>query len=350
MSENLQTKLDRIEKEFNLKKVGMITYDQIDSIKLHKKPFRQRIPAGPLTGINLSFLPCIDVQFLGTENIPKEGGKILVMNHSDAYNYLPLIRKLYQHDLYPAVWIKGKNYVNRFASWFFDFNGMIPVPPGTYVIEKAHAAKYGKGKLTKESYALIKELFNEKKSDEIKKNHINDKKNLPADVEFFAKHIDDLSWYQSQLLQRMGKLTEDALDLGLYILCFPEGTRNAQLGIGRTGIFEVALHKNIPIIPVGCSNGNNVYPRGSLPFARGPNGFIPSFLPGVQKGKLIYRFGKEITTDDLLKECRIIEEYTPFSPESQKIHTQKFSRARDIVMQKLHDLLDSENQNKELYK
>ncbi len=340
MSENLQTRLHRIEREFKLKEVGMITYDQIDSIKLCKKPFQQRIPAGPLTGLNLCFLPGIDVQFLGTENIPKEGGKILVMNHSDAYNYLPLIRELYQHNLYPAVWIKGKNYVNRFASWFFDFNGMIPVPPANYVIEKAHAAKYGKGKLTKEAQSQIKDLFNGKEIDHTKE---------AADVTFFREHIEDLSWYQSQLLQRMGKLTEEALAIGLYVLCFPEGTRNVQLGVGRTGIFEVALHKNIPIIPVGCSGGSKAYPSGSIPFARGPNGFIPSFLPGIQKGKITYRFGKELTTDDTLKECKIIQDFTPFSPDAQK-YEKEFAHARDIVMQSIHDLLDFEHQNRELYK
>ena len=44
------------------------------------------------------------------------------------------------------------------------------------------------------------------------------------------------------------------------LLIYPQGTRSVRLTRGRPGVGQIALHFDLPILPVGCSGGDDATP------------------------------------------------------------------------------------------
>ncbi len=347
MKDNLLDVIRSVEVDFNLDPDFSAGWDHLQSIVIREQPLRQRVVQEIVTGANLRFFPGIDVIFEGQENIPSQGPFIITMNHTDDYNYLPLTLALTRQDLYSAVWIKDKNYDNAAQRAFFDSMGMIPVHPAGAFLRRLYKSQFGRDAATffsGQKYKDVKDVFDGK----VTKEEML-KRDLDVESAYFVRRMDDIRDYHQALMQKVGSLTLEAFDKGLYLLVFPEGSRSVRLSEGRTGVAEVALHTEIPVIPIGCNGGDRIYPPHSAPLARGPSGFWKSFLPNAARGVVVYNIGKPLTVDDALRPYRIKDEFELFSPDSQVKYASRFKGARDVIMYSIHGLLDERHQNKERY-
>lgn len=85
-----------------------------------------------------------------------------------------------------------------------------------------------------------------------------------------------------------------ALDHGFSIVVFPEGTRTSdgQIKAFQSGLFYLAIKKQVPVVPVRLCGFRKVLPKNSLRFRPGKT--------SVVIGNLIYPFGKDIKDKDVL--------------------------------------------------
>ena len=125
-------------------------------------------------------------------------------------------------------------------------------------------------------------------------------------------------------MARFVALNEEARDLGLDLLIFPQGTRSIRLLESHIGIAQIALHLKIPIVPVGCNGSDTLYPGGS-PFAK--------------KGRVVYRIGEPIRYEDL-SAFHVEEAFAPFSAAAERDHAKAFRGIADLVTDRIDGLLD----------
>ena len=111
-----------------------------------------------------------------------------------------------------------------------------------------------------------------------------------------------------------------------HILVFPEGTRSKTLLKGRTGLAQVSQHLGLPIVPVGCSGSDALYP-GNSPVAR--------------RGRVIYRIGTPLEPDGpILSPHRIQADFVPLSQAAAARHGQQLQAITDAVMAEISALLE----------
>src|SRR5690606_12005775 len=128
------------------------------------------------------------------------------------------------------------------------------------------------------------------------------------------------------MMRRFTELNRQALELGLDVIVFPQGTRSKRLSRGHIGLAQLALKFEATVVPVGCDGSDLVYP-GSSPFAKG--------------GTITYRFGDPIPYE-AMSQYHIDEEFEPFTPEAEDRHRVRFQGYVDEVMERVNDLLDPE--------
>jgi 1-acyl-sn-glycerol-3-phosphate acyltransferase len=123
--------------------------------------------------------------------------------------------------------------------------------------------------------------------------------------------------YYEAVMERVAALSRYALlEKNLNIIIFPEGTRSTQLGEGRTGMAQLALHTGVKVVPVGCNNSDQLYPGAS---------------PVAKSGRIIYRIGEPLGIDDQLKEFRIQDKFK---------YKDQFEGATRLIMLSISELLD----------
>ena len=130
------------------------------------------------------------------------------------------------------------------------------------------------------------------------------------------------------MMARFTELNELAINTGLDLLIFPQGTRSRRLLPGRVGIGQIALRLKVPIVPVGCNGSDGVYPTGS---------------PLGKKGRIVYRFGEPLEDRDLMA-FHIAEDYEPFTAAAEREHAGAFQGVSDLITQRIDALLDPEYQ------
>jgi len=119
-------------------------------------------------------------------------------------------------------------------------------------------------------------------------------------------------------------LNQKALDRGLDLIIFPEGTRSRRLSRGRIGLAQMALKLRRTVVPVGCSGSDLVYPTNS-PFPR--------------SGRVVYRFGEPITYEAMAP-WHLDEEFEPFTNTTEAKHREVFQSFSDHVMNEINELVD----------
>jgi len=301
----------------------MINLDQYNRIRLAREPLGQRIVGSVLLTSNYRFFADVDVSVENLERIPQNETVIFAMNHTDRYNYWPFQWKLWREKSFPftTVWVKGKYYRNRMLGKFFDWCRLIPVPSMGYLVEELYRNNFKK-KIDPNEYRIIKDLIDGKQ-------HLSDalKKLTPETASMLKDNfVEFIKGYHDALMNRVAELSRKALfETNLNVIIFPEGTRSLKLGEGRTGLAQLALHTEKKIVPVGCNNSEEVY-QGHLPFAK--------------SGKVVYRIGEPLTVQDQLKEYRIRENFTLFSPESRIKYREQFEAVTAKVMESINRVVD----------
>ena len=125
------------------------------------------------------------------------------------------------------------------------------------------------------------------------------------------------------MMQRFTALNERALSIGLHLLVYPQGTRSVRLSRGRGGIGQIALHLRVPIVPIGCSGGDLIYPKRS---------------PLSQPGRIVYRIGEPILPEEL-DGLRPEGGYEPFT-RGADAHVDAFQTVADMTMDRIDALVD----------
>jgi 1-acyl-sn-glycerol-3-phosphate acyltransferase len=303
----------------------MIDQARLEAISLRERPLAQRVVAWLFLTPNYHF-PGRRTRIVleGEEHLPK-GGAILVMNHTDRYNYWPFQYELYRRGLgYTATWVKGKYYENPAIAWFMDATNNIPLPSKGYVLTKDFQMAKGRAP-TEAEYDALKRLA-DGELDEAGAGQAGG-----AEVAaFLARAWPEGSWAAdlearfSRMMRRVVELNQQALDKGLYLLIFPQGTRSRHLTRGHTGAAQVILQTGAPVVPIGCNGSDQLYPRNS-PVSRG--------------GTVTYRIGRPLTRDGELARFRIDEPFTPFTREAERHHA-TFRALTDVLMDRINALLD----------
>jgi len=315
----------------------MLDLARLERLKLYRRPFSQRF-VGRLLGINYGWLPGIGLEFENQEKIPEQP-VIFAMNHTDRYNYWPFQYALWQKlDRFTATWVKGKYYEGRFLGWFMESMAQLPTVSRGYLVTRDFL-EVMKRTPTDQEYATLRaavdacaigDPFELPDPPEIPEMLLRRPRN-PFGVAYdpsassYPEYICELF---RAMMGRFVELNERAIDIGLNLLIFPQGTRSTRLLSAHIGISQIALHLKIPIVPVGCNGSDGVYP-GASPFAG--------------RGNIVYRMGAPISYEDLAP-FHIEEDYAPFTATAERDYAKQFRGVADLVTDRIEPLLDPEYQ------
>jgi len=301
----------------------MLNLALFDRIDLRQRPMAQRFIADSFLRFDYRSL---DIQVEGIERIPKRPC-ILALNHTDAFNYWPLQYHLHRHyDQYTAAWVKGKNFEQPFVAYFMRVTNNIPLPSRGYLVTRDFLSAVGRAP-TDDEYRVVRDAFNA--GTPIEEGVPRELLERPRDIlgqRFDPQGEDYIATMESLFESMMAsfvRINEHALSIGLHLLVYPEGTRSVQLSRGRGGIGQMALHLNVPIVPIGCSGGDLIYPT-KAPFSK--------------PGRIVYRIGDAIEPGEL-DSLRPDEPYAPFT-RGADAHVDAFQQVADITMDRINTLVD----------
>ena len=317
----------------------MIDQARLDSISLHAVPLGQ-IVFGALVLTPNYLLPPHRTRIVleGTEHLAAvrdDGGRgaILVMNHTDRFNYWPFQYALWRRKLgFTATWVKGKYYENPLVGAFLDAANNIPVPSRGYLITKDFQRATRRVPDAQE-YRTLRRLADGQIDEAAARAEGG-----PAIGEFLLWPFPERdgaaggTWADSvevrfeRMMRRVMDINRDALAKGLHVLIFPQGTRSKRLTRGHVGAAEVILDTGAPVVPIGCSGSDKLYP-GNSPWSRG--------------GTVTYRIGSPLTVAGELARFGIGEAFTPFTRSADKHHA-TFQALTDVLTDRINDLVDHE--------
>jgi 1-acyl-sn-glycerol-3-phosphate acyltransferase len=303
----------------------MISIEHIKKLKLVSAPKMQELLGRFFLYPNYSIFSKVDISIHGIENIPKDKNVIFAMNHTDRYNYWPFQYKLWSTKQFPftTVWVKEKYYKNAILGKILDLCNLIPVPSMKYIIEESFAKKFGR-RIQAEEYTAIKDAIQNK----VNAGKALAEKGSEAALQFYESFVEYIGTHYKTFMQTVARLSREAvLKKNLNIIIFPEGTRGQKLGQGKTGMAQLAINTNTPIVPVGCNNSDKIY-SGNLPFAG--------------KGSILYRVGEMLSFEGKLKEYSINEKFQLFSDESKIKYKERFEALTGVVMENINNLIDTQ--------
>lgn len=305
----------------------MLDLPRMQRIRLSAWPKAQSFIARVFLTPNYGFLPGVRIDLEGLENLPDEP-VIYAMNHTDRYNYWPFQYALWrERRRFTATWVKGKYYQNAFVGKFMELTNNIPTVSRGYLISRDFIDAVGRPP-TDEEYAELRRAVegDGRVPEHVPREILESPREMlgrPFDPsrERYAEAVNALF---REMMKRFVELNLEAFELGLDVLVFPQGTRSKRLSKGHIGLAQIALHSGRKIVPVGCSGSDVCYP-GSSPIAK--------------RGHVIYRIGKPLT-DEEIAPFRIDEPFSPFTPEAEREHRERFQGLVDLVMDRIEALVD----------
>ena len=311
----------------------MLDLDRLDRIRLRATPRFQHFVAHVLLTPNYAFAPGVTIDFEGAENIPDEP-VIFAMNHTDRFNYWPFQYAHWRrHGRYTATWVKGKYYESPTVGLFMELANNIPTVSRGYLITKDFLSTLGRRPSDAE-YRALRAWVNAVAAGEARPPPAEVPRVMLTRVrsilgrhfyprrESYAQAIDGVF---RLMMRRFVELNDEAAELGLDLLVFPEGTRSIRLTKGRPGLSQIAMHLERPVVPVGCSGSDRLYP-GASPIARA--------------GRVVYRFGEPLRREHA---PAWVErgDFEPFTVEAEREHAAAFQAYVDDVMRRIEPLLDA---------
>lgn len=255
---------------------------------------------------------------------------ILLMNHTDRYNYWPLQYQLWREGLgYTATWVKGKYYENAALGWFMDATNNIPIPSLGYVLSKDFQLFCRRLPRDEEYGALRRFAEGQLTAEEAGARGGPDVARLiaatwPAVLDIPAvPYPESLRRRFEAMNDRVVALCTEALAMGLFLLIFPEGTRSRRLRPGHSGAAQILLHTGAAAVPIGCNGSDQCYP-GDSPLSRG--------------GTVRYRVGEPISAAEIAA-LRPDPPFRPLSAEADG-HRERLAALTARIMARINVLLD----------
>lgn len=320
----------------------MLTLDVVDDMTISKKPWGQIAVAAGLLMPNYHFPPTrTEILLEGRRHLEIDEPVVFAMNHTDRYNYWPFQYRLWRdRGQYTTTWVKGKYFNNRLLRAFMLKTNNLAVPSRGYLIT-ADATEVLDDRPDDSTYRILRDAIDADDPDlgairrraddqgvldEI--NAIVDTPRRMLGMDFEPpddNYVEAMTTLFERMMEKFVELNEEALEMGLNILVFPEGTRSVRLGEGKPGLAQMALRMQTPVVPVGCNGSDRVYP-GDAPLARG--------------GRIVYRVGTPLMPDGELADFQIDDHFTPFTDHARRRHGEKFEAMTDLIMDRIDGLLD----------
>lgn len=311
----------------------MLDLARLNGIRLHARPRSHRFIGSTFLRACYEPFGRVERVFEGLEKLPPTP-VIVAMNHTDRYNYFPWQYHLYHHqNRFTATWVKGKYYENAAIGAFMEMTNNIPTTSRGYIIAKDYVLTVGQ-KPSPAQYEWLRRSV-----DAVMYGEPVPEQNVPIPDVLFARPRTILgvpwspdmgSWQQgiaatfTAMMARFVEMNREARDLGLDIIVFPEGTRTRRISRGHTGIAQMALFLKMPIVPVGCSGCDVLYPGGN---------------PVPRSGRVVYRVGDVIPVETL-QQWSPVDAFTPFSPHDERRLRAPLQNLVDTVMDRINDLVD----------
>lgn len=303
----------------------MLDLALFDRIRLHRYPPVQRFIAEAFLRFDYRN---VDIRVEGIERIPKHP-VVYAMNHTDNFNYWPFQYSLHRSDRrYTATWVKGKNFEHPAVSAFMRSTNNIPIASRGYLVTRDFLAVMGR-RPEEGEYRALRDAVNdgreltaadvprallEKPRDMMGRRFVPSRESYP----------EALNALFGAMMRRFLDLNRHALDIGLDILVFPQGTRSIRLSRGHIGVIQAALALKATVVPVGCNGCDLVYPGRSL----------------VSKpGCVVYRIGQPFAPEDF-SDLAPREAFEPFSRQAELRHREAFQALTDRIMDRIDGLLD----------
>lgn len=302
----------------------MIDVHYLKKVRLVSVPRVQKLVALLFLTPNYHWFSKVDIQIDGLENIPRHQNVIFAMNHTDRFNYWPFQYQLWRHRGFPytTVWVKGAYYRNRLLARCFDLVNAIPVPSMKYLIEECFRRRFGR-RIGPDEYRYLKDLVDGR----VEPLQQLARKSRELVILLQENFVPFVRGQYEQVMGMVAKLSVRALrEQRLNLIIFPEGTRSLTLGSGRTGLAQLALYTEAPVVPVGCNNSEKIYP-GDSPLAR--------------SGRVIYRVGEPLDVSHALRAFRIRQPFELFSETSRKRYRERFEGATLTIMDRINQLVDA---------
>ncbi|MAG30073.1 MAG: hypothetical protein CL908_04165 [Deltaproteobacteria bacterium] len=322
----------------------MLDLSRLERLTLARRPFWQRT-FGHLLGANYRWFPGVEIVFENEQLIPDEP-VIFAMNHTDRFNYFPFQYTIWQRfDRFTATWVKGKYYENVLMARFMESMLQLPTVSRGYLITRDFVSVMGRTP-TDQEYTLLRTAVDARAlgderslltQPDVPEMLLRRARNpfgvgFPLDevVEAAGEgarepdYADYICALYSAMMARFVELNESAIEIGLDLLIFPQGTRSKRLLPAHVGISQVALHLKIPIVPVGCSGSDGVYPGGS---------------PVGKRGRIVYRLGEPIPFEELAP-FHVARRFTPFSATAERDFARQFRGLADLLTDRMNGLLD----------
>ncbi len=309
----------------------MITEQQLRRLHPRQRPFFHWLVQALLAGN----LKRVTITMENQQYIPRDRAVIFAMNHTDRFNYVPIMVHLWNGYRSIAPWVKGKYYQNALMTKLLDATNNIPVPSRGYIITKDFKEVLHR-RPDKTEYRLLRDFvdgkisaedFHTAASDTLRQYVSTPHGDFDPSTEIYDRYIQ--ARYQ-KFMRMVATLSERTLQKeNVSLLIFPEGTRSKRLTPGHPGIAQIALKTGVPVIPVGCNGSDKLYP-GSSPLAR--------------PGTVTYRIGEPLTLEGALAPFAIAKPFEPFTRETEIRYGETFQAATDLIMARINDLLDPEYQ------
>ena len=311
---------------------------RLKRIRIPRNPIIQRIVAWCFLWPNYKFLPGVEIVH---ENVPENVDEpfLIAMNHTDRYNYFPGMWKWYMDTgRNPTAWAKGKYYENALIGGFLERMGTLPVVSRGYLIVRDHLDVTGRRPDDME-YRHLRDWMEKGGGLSREQSDLFRPEPGAVDERIFTKQRNILgrdfdpskeSWCETvnalfaDMMTRFMELHEETFANGRDLLVFPEGTRSVRITAARPGIGQLALATRRPILPVGCSGSDKLYP-GYNPFAK--------------KGRAVYRFGEPIPYEELAP-FHIDEPFIPFTVDAERKYGDNFQAVADLVMDRINECVE----------
>ncbi|MEZ4451573.1 MAG: lysophospholipid acyltransferase family protein [Nannocystaceae bacterium] len=308
----------------------MLDLDRLRRIRLSQRPIGQ-ITVATLLRADYRWPRPTEIVVEGAERLPADRGVFLAMNHTDRYNYWPFQYWLYRNGhRFTATWVKGKYYESGFTARFLDFTNNIPLPSRGYVIATEFRKQVGRAPDERE-YRILRDLVDRRRDADtpLPGDASEELRRMVGGDEGVHGYLLGFDHLFDAMLGEVVRLNRDALTVhGCNILIFPEGTRSRRLSHGHTGLAQMASYLGAPIIPVGCSGSDHLYPSNS-PFSKG--------------GRVIYRIGELLELDGPeLGPYRVPADVLPLTRAASELHGDRYAAITDVVMAKINALIDPE--------
>lgn len=300
-------------------------FKTLKNFRYPKVPYAQILIARTFLPFDYRFPRRTTISIDGLDKMSHQQPYLVAMNHTDRFNYAPFMAYLDKVGLPPlAPWVKGKYYRKPWMAKMLTWCACTPVPSRGFLLTVDWLARMGRPPADDEYRQL---------------RHLGDGVDLEAEllpdveeylkrapgrgkeafVPLFQEHFEGLS-------AELVRINIEALESGYRPLVFPQGTRSRRLTPGFSGIVQMALHLKVPILPVGVSGSDKIYPGNSI---------------RSQGGHVHYTVGDLY---DPSAEPHAPRDFMPLTIAASAQHGEAFGELTHHLMDRLNDLLPPDYQ------